>query len=230
MPTVALCFVVWNERRGCEEDLPKTDLAAFDQVFAVDGGSTDGTQEVFQRHSIPVYPQKKRSLNAAYWEAVEHCRCDHLLVFFPKATLEPSILKTMKELLAEGNDLVVASRIIEGGHNEEDDHFFRPRKWGVKTLACVSALLWRREGSMVWDVLHGVKGFSKQAFLRMDPTRQGVSIDLEMVSRSYRLKISRREFPVHERGRGYGETRFKILPTGIKLAKYLWHEVGRKTP
>jgi hypothetical protein len=230
MSTSALCFVVWNERIGCEIDLPRTNLAAFDQVFAIDGGSSDGTVAVLEGHGVAVYRQRQPSLNAAYWEAVEHCQCDHLLVFFPKGTLDPAILITMKGLLEQGSELVIASRLVKGGHNKEDDQLFRPRKWGVMALALFSSWMWRREGLMVWDVLHGVKGFSKRAFLRMDPTRLGVSIDLEMVSRSYRLRIAVCEFPVHETHRTYGETRFKIVPTGIQLAKYLWRESGRKTP
>ena len=229
MPTNALCYVVWNERLGCEIDLPLTDFSQYDQVFAIDGGSTDGTQEVLWKYGVTVYSQKQRSLNAAYWEAVEACRCDNLLVFFPKGTLDPGILLTMKERLLEGTELVIASRFVKGGRNEEDGRFFRPRKAGIRCLAIFAAILWRRQGPFVWDVLHGVKGFSRNAFLRMHPTRVGVSIDIEMVVRSYRLGISRCEFPVREAARRYGNTRFKILPTGMKLAAYLLKEIRCST-
>lgn len=227
MLTYGLCFVVFNEAQGCVLDVPRIDLTQFDQVYAVDGGSTDGTVETLTRFGVRVVKQKQPSLNAAYWEAVEACECDNLLVFFPKGTLDPTILKTMRDRLAAGTELVIASRLIKGGRNEEDRQFFRPRKTGVKALALFSALVWRRNGPMVWDVLHGVKGFTKDAFLRMNPTRKGVSIDLEMVVRSYRLSISRCEVPAVEEARLCGDSRFKILPTAIQLAKYLLAEIRR---
>lgn len=222
---IALCFLVWNERQGCEIDLPQADSSIFDEVFAIDGGSNDGTASVFEQYGIPVYPQTRRGLNAAYWQAVETSTCDSVVVFFPKGTLSPSILWDFKQRLLSGEEFVIASRIIPGSRNEEDGRWFRPRKWGVRSLALISWLLWRRRRPIVWDVLHGVKGFSREAFLAMNPSRTGLAIDLEMVIRSYKLGIRPREFPVIEHRRAFGETRFKILPTSIRLAKCLLAEL-----
>jgi glycosyltransferase involved in cell wall biosynthesis len=224
---VALCFLVWNERQGCEVDLPLVDRCIFDEVFAIDGGSTDGTADVFAKYGIPVHRQTRRGLNAAYWQAVETSTSDHIVVFFPKGTIVPSVLRGFRQLLTRGEKFIVASRVIPGGRCEEHDQWLKPRKWGVCCLAMVSSLLWRRQGPMIWDVLHGVKGFSKAAFLAMNPSRTGLTIDLEMVIRSYKLGITPLEVPVIECPRSYGTTRFKILPTGIKLAKCLFTEIRR---
>lgn len=229
-PRTALCFVVLNEKQGCEFDLPKFDFSGFDEVFAIDGGSADGTVEVLQKHGVKVYRQTRRSLCAAYWQVVETSACENIVVFFPKGTLDPSIVHRTRELLLKGNELVVPSRMIPGGRNEEDGQVFRPRKWGVITLALVAAAFWRKRGPVVWDVLHGVKGFTKRAFLDMEPSRSGVTIDLEMVVRAYRLRLQMCEFPVIEMTRAWGSSQFKILPTGIQLAKYLCRELGRSTP
>ena len=103
----------------------------------------------------------------------------------------------------------------------------KTRKWLVLALAAFAALIWRREGYIIRDVLHGIKGFKVAAFKEMAPLDYGLSIDIEMVVRSYRLKLKRIEFPTTEMARSYGETTFKIIPTGLKLAKYLWYEFNR---
>jgi len=41
------------------------------------------------------------------------------------------------------------------------------------------------------------------------------------------LRIKRTEFPSTEISRHYGDTRFKIWPTGKKLLAYLWFESNR---
>ena len=222
-PKTSLCFIVWNEKRGCELDLPQFDFSEFDEVFAIDGGSTDGTIELLQQHGVAVHAQVRRSLNAAYWQAVETSACENIVVFFPKGTLDPSIVKQIKLLLLAGNDMVVASRLIKGGRNEEDSRLFRPRKWGIRALSIFAALCWCRRWPIIQDVLHGVKGFTKHAFLEMNPSQEGVSIDLEMVVRAYRLRLPVCEFAVVETVGG--GSHFKILPTGIRMARFLWSEL-----
>lgn len=51
---VSLCLIVWNELQGCQLDVPKLPRDAFDEIFAVDGGSTDGTIEYLESQGIKV--------------------------------------------------------------------------------------------------------------------------------------------------------------------------------
>jgi hypothetical protein len=51
-----------------------------------------------------------------------------------------------------------------------------------------------------------------------------------MVVRGYRLRSRMCEFPVAEMARPWGVSRFRILPTGIQLAKSLVREFGRAEP
>jgi len=224
---ISLCLLVWNELEGCKIDVPALPRSEFDEIYAVDGGSTDGTAEYLESMGIPTYTQPQRGLNAAYHHAVEKSTGDAVIVFFPKGTISPETLLSFRPLLESGYHLVVASRNIAGGRNEEDGKLLKPRKWGVLALAAFAALVWRREGYWVKDVLHGYKGFTTEGFRRMAPAGHGLSIDIEMVIRSYRLGLSRTEFPVIEVARPFGDTRFKIVPTARKLLKYLWSEWHR---
>lgn len=224
---ISLCLIVWNELQGCQTDVPKLPLDEFDEVFAVDGGSTDGTVEYLESQGIKVHRQPKRGLNAAYVHAHNVATGDAVVVFFTKGTLQTEDLRRFRPLFEQGNELVIASRQVPGSVNEEDVHFWRPRKWAVLGLASVSALVWNRQGPWVRDVLHGFKGWKQSAFSKMKILDVGLSIDIEMVVRAYKLKIKRIEFPTTEMSRGYGETHFKIWPTGKRLLAYLWFELRR---
>ena len=224
---VSLCLIVWNELRGCQADVPKLPLDAFDEVFAVDGGSTDGTVEYLNGLGIAVHRQPKRGLNAAYVHANDVATGDVVVVFFPKGTLPVDDLRKFRPLFDQGYELVIASRQVAGSANEEDASWWRPRKWAVFALATMAALLWRREGAWVRDVLHGFKGWKRSAFTQMKVLDFGLSIDIEMVVRAYKLRIPRIEFPTVEASRDYGETHFKIWPTGKRLLAYLWFELRR---
>ena len=139
-------------------------------------------------------------------------------------------LVKFRPLLESGCHLVIASRNIAGAKNEEDDRLLKPRKWLVLSLAIFAALIWRREGYWVRDVLHGVRAITVDGFRRMAPSDVGLSIDIETVICSYRLRLKRAEFPTCETPRPFGRTRFKIFPTSIKLGKYLWREFWRAGP
>jgi glycosyltransferase involved in cell wall biosynthesis len=226
----SLCLLVYNELPGCQIDVPCLPRHLFSEIYAIDGGSTDGTVEYLSSQGIPVYRQPKRSLNAAYDYAVEKCTGEAIIVFFPKGTIAPECIERILQQLEAGYALVVASRNISGGHNEEDVGFIRPRKWGTMALSLFTALIWRREGWRIRDILHGVKGFTLDAYRRMNVSDTGVTVDLEMTVRAYRLRLSRIEIPVNEVKRPSGTTRFKIWPTGKRLLAFLGDELFRRFP
>ena len=227
IPQLSLCIMVWNEKKGCEVDIPRLPRGLFCEIFAVDGGSSDGTVEFLESKGIPVFKQPVKSLNAAYHYAVELCRGEALVVWFPKGTIDPECINDIARNLDGKTELVIASRSMRGGRNEEDVRLLKFRKWGVMLLAVVTAIIWRREGVWIRDVLHGVKGFSLAAFRRMGISETGVTVDLEMTVRAYRLNIQRKEIPVIEHKRASGETHFPILPTAKRLGAFLLKELSR---
>jgi glycosyltransferase involved in cell wall biosynthesis len=225
--TISLCLLIWNELEGCKLDVPSLPREKFEEVYAIDGGSTDGTVAYLEGEAIPVYRQPVKGLNAAYRYAVEKSRCEAVVVFFPKGTIPPLETAKFRPLLEIGKQLVVASRNIKGARNEEDAGWFKPRKTCVTALACLIALLWRREGYMIRDVLHGVKAFTVAAFKQMNPSNSGHTIDLELAVRAYRLRLERAEFPTTEVARPHGHTHFKVLPIGWEFLTFIWHEFWR---
>lgn len=224
---LTLCLLTLNELEGCRHDVPNIPLGTFDEVFAIDGGSTDGTVEYLQGRGLPVFRQELDGYNGAYIDAFTRCTTDALVMYHPKGSIDPVMLVKFRGYFEEGYDLVVASRLVAGAVNEEDHRLLRPRKWFVRALGLAAALLWKRDDGMIADVLHGCRGMRRDAFFAIEPLHAGVSIDLEMVVRAYRLRLRRIEFPVVEAPRLVGETRFKAWPTGRAMLRYLMSELDR---
>jgi glycosyltransferase involved in cell wall biosynthesis len=224
---LTLCLLTWNELAGCRHDVPRLKRECFEEFYAIDGGSTDGTVEYLQSQGVKVYRQDKPGYNNAYVSAFRRCNTDALILFHPKGTIDPDATLEFRRYLENGYDLVIASRIIAGSRNEEDDRIFKPRKWFVMALAILARALWKRDGVMIWDLLHGCRAMRKDAFFAIEPLPDCLSIDIEMVVRSYRKCLTRIEFPVHEQPRFYGTTHFRAFPSGLRVLQYLAHELRR---
>lgn len=219
---ISLCLLTWDEIEGCRMDVPRIDLSAFSQVFALDAGSRDGTSEFLTSWGIEVVDQEKRGYNAAYIEAFRHFTGDAIIFFHPKGTIRPDYTLQMAELLQRGFDLVIASRMLRDSVNEEDSTVFRPRKWFGQGLAVAASVRWNH-GRLprIGDPLHGFRGCSRTFTRSLSLQSTGATADLEMVRHAYALRAKTIEFPVHESARGHGETHFPAWHTGKQLLRYL---------
>ena len=119
---IALCFLTFNEIEGCRHDIPLFDFSHFDAVYAVDGGSTDGTIAYLKAHNIPVYIQPAPGLNAAHIYAVEKCPADAVVIFHPKGSIPVGDTYRFRPYFKKGYELIVGSRNCVAGKNEEDGH------------------------------------------------------------------------------------------------------------
>lgn len=220
-----LCLLTFNEIQGCKEQIQELLTAEFDELICIDGGSTDGTIEYLRSKNIRVCKQPIPSLNAAYHHAYHVSQADFIVFFHPKGTISPKELTRFKNLIEQKNELIIASRNIKCATNEEDDLLLKPRKWFVQILGILVAILWKKEGAFISDILHGFRGISRRAFYEINPLPKGSTIDLEIMIGSYKHKLKRIEFPSKEVKRQYGETHFKSWSTGYKLIKHLCKEL-----
>jgi glycosyltransferase involved in cell wall biosynthesis len=54
-----------------------------DEIFIVDGGSTDGTVEFARENGYPVYVQKRMGFRHAYIDALDVIKSDYVIAFGP---------------------------------------------------------------------------------------------------------------------------------------------------
>jgi glycosyltransferase involved in cell wall biosynthesis len=227
---IALVLIVRNEEVGIRAILPQIQLDRFEQVFAIDGNSSDNSVSVLESSGVPTFRQVERGLGAAMLEARARVTADAFIFFHPDGNEDPEALPQMADLLRGGKDFVVASRMIPGAVNEDDIKVLKWRKWANNGFALLANILFGHGGNRTTDVTNGFRGTSCEAWDRMQLTSKDLTMDYQMVIRALKLGIPITEFPTKEGHRVAGATNFASLPTGIAELKMVWREfkMGRR--
>ena len=119
--TVTLLVPTLNEIDGMRAIMPKVDPSWCDQVLVVDGGSTDGTQDYARAQGYDVIVQRQRGIRFAYQEAFSQVRGDIVVTFSPDGNSVPCLIPELARAVADGADMVIASRYLPGATSEDDD-------------------------------------------------------------------------------------------------------------
>lgn len=223
---ISLAIIAWNELKSSEVIIPKINRKLFDEIYLIDGGSTDGTQEYYKKQGIPVYQQTVKGLGGATFEARDRCTTDAFVIFHPDGNEDPADLDKFKPLFEKGAELVIPSRMIEGAVNEEDSEFLKPRKWVNQILVGIANMLWGSKDCKASDPTQGYRGITVKAYDKLGLDMSNFTTDYQMIIRALKVKLTIMEFPTHEGERLFGETNFKSIPTGIGMLKLLKREIA----
>lgn len=227
---VGLVLLTYNEIDGVKALYDKIPFDAVDEAFAVDGGSTDGTLEFFREKDFPVVRQHSRKgRGEAFRIAFENTSSDALIFFSPDGNENPDDILRFRPFLEEGYDIVSASRMMKGAHNEEDDQAFKWRKWANNTFNLMANLTWNR-GKFITDAINGYRAITKKAWDRLRLDASDYFIEYQSTIRAFKLRLSIMEFPTHEGSRIGGESYARSLQTGLRFLKGYLREVwiGKK--
>ena len=230
---IALCILTLNEIECVGQIVPMLQSLsnkeqAFDFIYVIDGGSTDGTLEYFQSLNIPILGQSKKGRGEAFQIAFEKIQCDAFIFFSPDGNEDVQDLFKFRPLIEAGHDLIIASRMMKGSFNEEDVHFFKPRKWANNIFNLAANILFRKNGVYVSDSINGYRAITKSASKELELDAPDYTIEYQMTIRAMVKKMSIVEFPTYEGQRVGGSSQAKSIPTGIKFIRCLWKETKRK--
>jgi glycosyltransferase involved in cell wall biosynthesis len=117
--TLIVCTL--NEIIGMKQFMPRIHRAWCDQIIILDGGSTDGTIEYAKENGLFVYVQKKPGLRNAYAEVLALVEGDVIITLSPDGNCIPELIPKLIQKMAEGYDMVIASRYLGGAKSEDDD-------------------------------------------------------------------------------------------------------------
>lgn len=225
----ALCLLTLNEKECLEKILPSipqpSEENGFDEIYAIDGGSTDGTLDFLKEKNIPVVGQSKRGRGEAFHEAFRNINADLFIFFSPDGNEDPKDIPKFKKFFNDGADLVIASRMMKASYNEEDDLIFKWRKWANNSFNILANLFFRRKGSFVTDSINGFRGLTRETYNKLQLSAQDYTIEYQMTIRAFKKKLQIQEFATHEGERIAGETGAPSIPTGLRFIKRFITEI-----
>lgn len=229
---ITLVLLTRNER-ACVEIVyptlpPPGAHSGFDEIYVVDGGSTDGTREFFEQHGVRVIGQSERGRGHAFQIAFQRIDADAFIFFSPDGNEDPRDLPRFRPALENGADLVIASRMMRGAHNEEDEQLLKWRKWANKAFNLLANLAFRRNGPYVTDSINGFRAITRAAAAKLALDASDYTIEYQMTMRAMQNGLSIVEFPTHEGQRVAGETQAASIPTGIRFLRAFGRELKRR--
>jgi glycosyltransferase involved in cell wall biosynthesis len=224
-----LCILTKNELPCLKVTLPDVINACkknkITDIFAIDGGSTDGTIEFFKKNSIKVLSQDNKGRGDAFHVAFKEIDTDLYIFYSPDGNEDINDVYKFSEQAQLGADIIIASRMMKGSFNEEDVNIIKMRKWANNAFNAMANITFRRNGSYITDSINGYRAITKSAVRSLSLDATDYTIEYQMTIRAFKKKLSISEFPTIEGKRLFGETQAKSIPTGLKFLKCYFREI-----
>lgn len=217
-----LVILTFNEIEGLKAIFGKIPFDKFDECFAIDYRSEDGTREFLEEKGIRVIPQEKRGRGEAFRLAVDAAKSDILVFFSPDGNEDPQDVVKLKELIEQGYDMAIASRFMPESRNDESGKFLPWRAWGNQFFTFLANLIFRGNLS---DAINGFRAVKKDKFKELKVDAEGFAIEYQMSIRAIKLKQKIKEIPTIEGERIGGQSTAKSIPTGLKMLRVIFKEI-----
>ncbi len=218
--TVTLLVPTLNEIVGMKAIMPQVERQWVDQILVLDGGSTDGTAEWARAQGYDVYVQRRPGIRQAYNEVLPQIAGDVILTFSPDGNSLPELIPALVAKMAEGYDMVIASRYLGPARSADDDLLTAFGNWlFTRTVNLL-------HGGRYTDAMVIFRAYRKQLVydLELDQDRWyatperlfGCRISWEplLSARAARRRLKVAEIPGDEPGRIGGERKLRIWRWG----------------
>ena len=225
---IALAIINKNEEQALPFVLDSIPYDCVDLVFCVDGRSTDSSVKILEEHKIHVIRQEGRGRGDAFRLAFKFASkqgVDAIIFFSPDGNEDAADIPKFRNFLEHGFDMVIASRMMEGGVNEEDQHWIRTRKWGNLFFDWLAFLTWGRGQRRITDAINGYRAITTKVWYELQPDSEGYLIEYQTSILAYKKPKRVVEFPTTEGPRIGGKSDASAVSTGIRMLRLYLREL-----
>ncbi len=184
--TLAACIV--EAQRGLE----RTGLPG--EIVVADNGSTDGSQELARGLGAVVIDVPRKGYGSALRAGTLAARGRWIIMGDSDLSYDFGNIAPFVEKLAAGDDLVMGCRMPYGGGRIEPGAMPWLNRWlGNPVLSWIGRVFFR---TAITDFHCGIRGYSRDAFARMELTTTGMEFATEMVVKAALKRMRISEVPV----------------------------------
>jgi glycosyltransferase involved in cell wall biosynthesis len=195
-PLVSVVMPCLNEEEAigpCIEKIERTFAAAGidGEIVVCDNGSTDDSAAIAERMGARVVYEPRKGYGRAYLTGFAHARGSYLIMGDADDTYDFAMIpQFLAKLQEQEYDFVTGSRYLGGGEaNITGLH----RWFGNPALTRILNTLF---GTRYTDVYCGFRGFSREAYGRIEPVSPGMEFNLELAINAGLADLKTAEIPI----------------------------------
>lgn len=213
MKEVCILIPTLNEEETIGEIIRAFKSEGFENIFVIDGNSTDSTRAIAAREGAHVEIQRGKGKGAAVKHAFELIEADIIVMIDGDGTYLPSeVRKLLDPIVNDEADHVIGNRFAYGGA------FTRLHRLGNWVLNKIFGFGY---GVKLKDILSGYRALTRESVKKLDLQRTGFEVETEMAIESVKKGLRIKEVPIRYEERR-GQSKLNFLRDGSRIACTLY--------
>jgi glycosyltransferase involved in cell wall biosynthesis len=217
----SLIIPTLNEIDGVRAVMHRINPGWCDEILVVDGGSSDGTVEWLREHGYRVIIQDVPGIGNAYRQAYRHTAGEVIVTFSPDGNSIPELIPALLRKMAEGYDLVIASRYLGAARSEDDD--FLTSLGNAFFTRSINLLF----GGRYTDALVIFRAYRRDLIDRLGIDAPHMTYEAQISIRAARFGLMVGEISGDEPRRIGGERKIPPFRTGWTILREMGRELRR---
>jgi glycosyltransferase involved in cell wall biosynthesis len=213
-PRISVVMPALNEAQNLLQVLPCIPDTVW-EVILVDGGSLDGTVEVFNslRPDGVALTHERPGKGNALAAGFAACRGDIVVMLDADGSANPEEIPKFVQALLAGADFAKGTRFAKDGGSDDITTF---RRLGNRVLVGLVNLLYRTQYT---DLCYGMNAFWRHCLPYISPDCDGFEVETFMNLRLAKASLRVHEVGSYERRRLYGVSKLHTVRDGCRV---LW--------